>query len=54
MRARQISGCGLRIIRLRELEGKEAQVKAAGKLDPELASVIAEAKKVLQDALDNL
>ena len=40
--------------KLRELEGQEAQVKAAGKLDPELASVIAEAKKVLQDALDNL
>ncbi len=40
--------------KLRELEGQEAQVKAAVKLDPELASLIAEAKKVLQDALANL
>ena len=39
---------------LRYVEGHEAQAKAAGVLDPALASMIAKAKKGLQAALDNL
>ena len=41
-------------VKLRVLEEQEAQLKAEGKLDPELAAVVAEAKQGLLDALNNL